>query len=132
LDIEAAFLEGEIDELIHIKFPEGMDELGFVTKEEMHSHCVELGKYMYGNVDTALRCFRTLREHLAVHIGMRNPQSDPCVFYLKDGNGRTILIVASHVDDYIMAGPKAVVRKHAGLPYERRFWSQKLFLKADL
>jgi hypothetical protein len=60
---------------------------------------------MYRNVDASLRFFRTLKEHLAVHIGMKNSQSDPCVFYLKDYNGRTRLIVASHVDDCIMAGP---------------------------
>lgn len=111
LDIEAAFLEGELDEPIYIEFPEGMDELGFVTTEEMQSHCIELGKSMYGNVDAALRFFRTLKEHLTVHIGMINSRSDPCVFYLKDENGETKLIVASHVDDCIMVGPKDVIEQ---------------------
>ena len=111
LDIEAAFLEGELDEPIYIEFPEGMDELGFVTTEEMQSHCIELGKSMYGNVDAALRFFRTLKEHLTVHIGMTNSRSDPCVFYLKDEYGKTKLIVASHVDDCIMVGPKDVIEQ---------------------
>jgi hypothetical protein len=47
-----------------VEFPEGMDELGFVTEQEMHSHHVELGKSMCGNVDAALRFFRTLKETL--------------------------------------------------------------------
>jgi hypothetical protein len=63
----------------------------------MNTHCVELGKSMYGNVDAALRFFRTLKEHLVENIGMKNSQSDPCVFYLKDDKGKTILIVATHV-----------------------------------
>jgi hypothetical protein len=66
---------------------------------------------MYGNVNSALRFFRTLKAHLTVHIGMKTSQSDPCVFYLKDGNGRTRLIVASHVDNCIMAGPKDVIEQ---------------------
>jgi hypothetical protein len=37
LDIEAAFLEGDIDKPIYIEFPEGMDELGFVTRDEMYT-----------------------------------------------------------------------------------------------
>ncbi len=50
LDTEAAFLEGDVDEPIcHMESPEGMDELGFVTEQEMHSHCVELEKSMCGN-----------------------------------------------------------------------------------
>jgi hypothetical protein len=111
LDIEAAFLEGDIDEPIYIEFPEGMDELGFVTEKEMHTHCIELGKSMYGNVDAALRFFRTLKEHLTKNIGMKNSQSDPCVFYLKDDSGATKLIVASHVDDCIMAGTKDAIEQ---------------------
>jgi hypothetical protein len=111
LDIEAAFLEGDIDEPIYIELPEGMDELGFVTTEEMQTHCIELGKSMYGNVDAALRFFRTLKEHLTKNIGMKNSQSDPCVFYLKDDNGATKLIVASHVDDCIMAGTKEAIEQ---------------------
>jgi hypothetical protein len=111
LDIEAAFLEGDIDEPMYIEFPDGMDELGFVTEQEMHTHCIELGKSMYGNVDAALRFFRTLKEHLTKNVGMKNSQSDPCVFYLKDDNGETKLIVASHVDDCIMAGPKDAIEQ---------------------
>jgi hypothetical protein len=106
LDIEAAFLEGDIDEPIYIEFPEGMDELGFVTEQEMHAHCVEQGKSMYGNVDASLRFFRTLKEHLTKNIGMKNSKTDPCVFYLKDDNGETKLTVASHVDNCMMAGTK--------------------------
>ena len=42
---------------------------------------------------------------------MTNSQSDPCVFYLKDENGKTKLIVASHVDDCIMAGSKVAIKQ---------------------
>jgi hypothetical protein len=106
LDIEAACLEGDVDEPIYIEFPEGMDELGFATGQEMHAHCVELGKSMCGNVDAALRFFRTLKEHLTKNVGMKNSKTDPCVFYLKDDNSETKLTVASHADDCTMAGTK--------------------------
>jgi hypothetical protein len=80
----------------------------------MQTHCIELGKSMYGNVDAALRFFRRiLKEHLTVvrHIGMKNSQSDPCVLYLKDDNGRTRLIVTSHAHDCIIAGHKEVIEQ---------------------
>jgi hypothetical protein len=120
LDIEAAFLEGELDKPIYIEFPEGMDLLGFVTTDEMESHCIELGKSMYGNVDAALRFFRTMKEHLTERMGMVQSLSDPCVFYLKDEHGETRLIVASHVDDCIMIGPKEAIEQFK-LDIQQRF-----------
>jgi hypothetical protein len=68
LDIEAVSLEGEIDQPIYIEFPEGMDELGFVTRRYMQMHCVELGKSLYGNVDATLRFFRTQRIHNQIRV----------------------------------------------------------------
>jgi hypothetical protein len=38
--IEAAFLKGEFDEPMYKEFPKGMDELGFIKKEEMQTHCI--------------------------------------------------------------------------------------------
>jgi hypothetical protein len=106
LDKEAAFLEGDVDQLICAEFPEGMDELGFATEQEMNARCVELGKSMFGNVDAALRFFTTLKERFTKNIGMKNSQSDPRALCLKDDNGKTKLTVARHVDDCTMAGLK--------------------------
>jgi hypothetical protein len=79
LDAEAAFIEGDVNEPIHTEFPEGMDELGFATGQEMQMRCIELGKSMCGNVDAALRFFRTLKERLTKNIGVKNSKTDPCV-----------------------------------------------------
>ena len=45
-DVEAAFLESYMDTLMFIEWPEGMVELGFLTKEQYKSTCVELCRSM--------------------------------------------------------------------------------------
>jgi hypothetical protein len=47
----------------------------------MNTHCVELGKSMYGNVDAALRFFRTLKEHLVENIGMKRIHNQTHVYF---------------------------------------------------
>jgi hypothetical protein len=38
--IEAAILEGKIDEPMYTEFPEGMDQLGYSKEEEMQPNCI--------------------------------------------------------------------------------------------
>ena len=63
IDIEAAFLEGKMENRTFVEFPDGLLQLGFITEEEKRTHCIELLKSMYGNVDAALIFFRTYRDH---------------------------------------------------------------------
>ena len=54
LDTEAAFLEGKLEIPMYLTIPRIMVTLGFILEEDYEQCCIELGKGMYGNVNTAL------------------------------------------------------------------------------
>ena len=139
IDIEAAFLEGEITEPTFIHFPEGMEQFGFIREGERDNYCIELKKSMYGNVDAALKFFQTYSAHLINTQGMRQSQADPCVF-IKEEEDKIVLIAMTFVDDTILFGTKTWIewfkkgveqrfkytdegklKKHLGIAYE---WKQ--------
>jgi hypothetical protein len=111
IDIEAAFLEGDIEEPVFVEWPEGMAELGFISTKEAAQNCIELKKSMYGNVDSALRFYRTYAQHLINEMHMVRSLTDPCVFYKRDSGGRTLVIAACHVDDTIISGTPDEIEK---------------------
>ena len=57
-DVEAAFLNAEMENKMYIQIPEVMVLLGYVTEEERSQFAIELGMSMYGNVDAALLFFK--------------------------------------------------------------------------
>ena len=102
VDVEAAFLEAEVDNKTYIEWPEGVQELGFESSNVTQDYCIQLGKAMYGTVPAALQWFNKLVKSLKA-VGLTQSKVDPCIFYLRHG-GNTILVVATHVDDCAVAG----------------------------
>ena len=93
IDIEAAFLEGDMKTETFIDWPQGMLELGFTTGNDLKEFCLKLLKSMYGNVDTALRFFKTYSAHLTgPTMKMTQSLADPCVFFKQSKVNQTILI----------------------------------------
>jgi hypothetical protein len=136
IDIEAAFLEADLDEDIYIEWPEGLAEFGYFTNEEMENECLKLEKAMYGCVQSPLMFFRAYSKHLKA-IGLSQSLADPCIWY-KVLNGELVLVVAVYVDDCIVIGLKTEIdrfkkdvqkrfkitdlgpiKKHLGVWYER-------------
>ena len=105
IDIEAAFLEADLDEDIYIEWPQGVEEFGYVTKDEMKGKCLKLEKAMYGCVQSPLMFFKTYSKHLK-DIGLTQSLADPCMWFKSDKSGNLTLIVAVYVDDCIIAGLK--------------------------
>eukprot|EP00980_Cylindrotheca_fusiformis_P025459 scaffold13757_cov82-Cylindrotheca_fusiformis.AAC.1 len=137
IDIEAAFLEADLDEDIYIEWPEGVKEFGYFKEEEMKGRCLKLEKAMYGCVQSPLMFFKTYSKHLLA-IGLTQSLADPCIWYKQDENYELLLIVAVYVDDCIVAGLKREIdklkvdvqkrfkitdlgplKKHLGVWYER-------------
>ena len=108
IDIEAAFLEGDINEPMYIEWPEGMVELGFISERENVETCAELQKGMYGNVDAALRFYKTYSKHLIENMEMKRCRVDPCVFVMRE-NGKTELVAFIHVDDTLLCGKQTAI-----------------------
>ena len=61
---------------------------------------------MYGNVDAALLYFIRFKEFAIKSNGLNLQQSksDPCLFYRKNKDGRTIGVIVVYVDDCVIAG----------------------------
>jgi hypothetical protein len=137
VDVEAAFLNADLDEDLYIEYPEGVVEFGFESEATTRSNCILLDKAMYGAVQAARQWSRKLIEILTQRMKPSLIQSrvDPCLFYLKR-NGELILVVGTHVDDQQVAGAPSeiksfkkemskwvaikelgIVRKHLGVHY---------------
>ena len=69
IDVEAAFLEADMDENIFIEWPEGVEEFGYVTEQELQTSCILLDKAMYFTVQAALQGFKKLVQCLAAEYG---------------------------------------------------------------
>ncbi|MFM5988005.1 MAG: reverse transcriptase domain-containing protein [Sphaerospermopsis kisseleviana] len=143
LDVEAAFLEADLEEDVYIEWPEGLVMLGFVSYKDTEGTCIKLGKAMYGTVQAPLAFFNEFAKHLK-KIGLTQSKTDPCVWY-KWKDGRIWLIVTVYVDDVLYAGPKdarlwfkeqiktrfnivdlGLLSKHLGV------WYQKKIDKSDI
>ena len=153
-DIEAAFLESMMDNNLFIEIHPAMVTCSFLTEEERNSMAIRLVKSMYGNVDAAIKFFKTLTELVTDEDGMNIKQSevDPCLFYLvKDDELK--LIVTVTVDDCAISGlPEEIkwfmdglesrfnitrggeLKKHLGVDYVWGFDNEKgkHFVKATM
>ena len=104
-DVEAAFLNADIDRPQFIEWPEAMDILGYITVSDKLQYCIELMKAMYGNIDAPLCWMRTFTKFLRNVLLMEQCQTDPCLFY-KKWNGKLVLIIVLYVDDALCAGTR--------------------------
>jgi hypothetical protein len=111
IDIEAAFLEGDIEEPTFMEWPPGMKELEQINEKTRRTDCICLRKTIYGNVDAALRFYKTYAHYLTHDMGMKQCVANACLFTLKDEEGRTKLISSCHVDDTLLCGTKEEIEK---------------------
>ena len=105
-DFKAAFLESDMEvEMFNERHP-AMVTCGFMTEQQQKQHAIQLLKSMYGNVDTAIKFFKTLTSHLIDpnNMNMKQSQADPCMFYKIDVKNKLTLIVSVTVDDCAITG----------------------------
>jgi hypothetical protein len=93
MDVEVAFLNGDLDEMIYMEVPDGF--------EHQPDEVVLLLKSMYGLVQAALQFFKKFKAVL-LKIGFTQSVAEPCLF-IKRSNSKIILIVI-HVDDCYVVG----------------------------
>jgi hypothetical protein len=98
MDVETAFLHGELKETIYMAAPKGTN----IPKHQ----CVKLNKALYGLVQAARQFYLKFADILQ-QIDFKVSYADPCLFYRTNQNGRIIMIV--HVDDcYTIGDPQAL------------------------
>ena len=93
VDVETAFLYGDLDEEIFMDCPPGM--------EHEEDECLELNKSIYGLVQAARQYYLKFTQVLR-KIGFIGGKADPCLFKRQDTNGT--VFIAIWVDDSLLIG----------------------------
>lgn len=93
LDVETAFLNGEIDQTIYMSQPEGFEEPGFENKV-----CL-LKKAIYGLKQSSRLWYEKARNVLS-NLGFKQSKIEPCIFYKHSSN--SIIVIALYVDDFFI------------------------------
>ena len=77
-DIEAAFLEPDMDNEMYIDPHPALVACSFMTEEQRKTLVILMKKSMYGNVDAAIKFFKLLAEQMK-NMKMKQSLADPCV-----------------------------------------------------
>jgi hypothetical protein len=106
IDVETAFLHGDLEELIYMLCPKGL--------ECADDECLLLEKAIYGLVQAARQWYKKFVRMLRT-IGFTPSLADPCLLSKAEANGDRTLIVL-YVDDCICIGtPNAIERAIADI-----------------
>jgi hypothetical protein len=95
MDVKTAFLNGELDEEVYMKQPEG-----FVVKGQEHKVC-KLTKSLYG-LKQAPKQWHQKFDQVVLANGYKINESDKCI-YSKFHNGKGVMICL-YVDDMLIFG----------------------------
>ena len=106
VDIETAFLYGELDEEIYMKMPEGLSM--YQGKENDDSECLILDKSIYGLVQAARQFHKKLVSVLTEKMNFKKCFGDECLLMRDDDNGSVVLCV--YIDDTLCAGHKKALK----------------------
>ena len=107
IDIETAFLHGDMEELIFMDLPEGLNIFEGVEEND-NDDCVILDKCIYGTVQSARQWAKKFKQTLK-KIDFEVSLLDPCLMIRKSKEGTVILCI--YVDDVLMMGDKEAINK---------------------
>jgi hypothetical protein len=106
IDVEAAFLEGEMDHELYIDLP-----------FQYEDYCADRGIALGKNVVLCLMmsqygCVQSVRIWSKKFVSivtnevrqLTQCKTDPCIFYRRDTDGKVVLLMAAYIDDEILAG----------------------------
>lgn len=121
LDVETAFLNGDIKEEIYLKPPEGLKvESGKVLK---------LQKSIYGLKQSGRNWNEKMNETL-LEIGFKRCSAEPCLYYLREG--KSIVILALYVDDCYCFHNDSVLSKRIKDALQKKFTIKDLGAATNL
>jgi hypothetical protein len=99
IDVETAFLYGNLEEEIYMKIPDGLQECAGAIEP---NSCLKLNRSLYGLVQAARQWWKRIVEVLTMQLGFILSPVDPCLLYKKDENGTVYLCL--YVDDVLCIG----------------------------
>ena len=106
LDIETAFLNGDLTEEIFKKVPDGFNQIHGEGK--VSGKILRLNKSIYGLVQAARQWHERFSEEI-LKLGFQGNNVDPCLFYKKEED--EICILCIYVDDGIITGSEKLMEK---------------------
>lgn len=118
MDVNTAFLNGELEEEVYLKQPEAFEEEG-----KSHLVC-KLKRSLYG-LKQSPRCWNWTLHSFLVDLGFVQIASDPCVYLSSEGEvSRCVLAV--YVDDMIIAAKTLCQVNYVKRSLKRRFAVQDM------
>jgi hypothetical protein len=118
--LSAAFLEGDMEKTMYIEWPDGMVELDLLRKKKEIYSIKQMKLYVW-KLRRCLCILLLFKKHLIEVLEMTQSLVDPCMFYKKEDD-KVTLIVLCHVDDNAICGSpkwiawfKEVVKKRFGI-----------------
>ncbi len=115
MDVDTAFLNAILKELIYLRQPKGFEQRGPDGEELV----CKLEKALYGLKQASRNWNLTINEWLTSEYGMTRSQADACV-YVKIINGQK-LYVTVWVDDLVIAGSNMDIIRHFKHAIANRF-----------
>lgn len=96
LDVKTAFLNGVIEKEVYMEIPQGVA----ASNERRRKYVYKLLKSLYG-LRISPKQWNEIFTKVVKSLGFINDSNDPCLFILKEGNVRVILLI--YVDDMLLA-----------------------------
>ena len=94
MDVTTAFLNGELEEEVYMKQPEG-----FAAKGQEDMVC-KLKRSIYG-LKQSPRCWNSALDNQLKQMGFVQVKGDPCLYMASEGE---MFFIAVYVDDIVLAG----------------------------
>jgi hypothetical protein len=102
VDVETAFLEGDMDTELYMKIPEGLEHIETIENDD----CLQLIKCIYGSVQAARQFWKKFVETLE-GFGFVRSKADPCLLTRRNGKG--IVMLCLYVDDVLIVGNQEAI-----------------------
>ena len=116
MDVETAFLYGDIEEEIFMKSPVGMEEIDPGSSPE---DCCQLNKGIYGLCQAARQFWKKFVDTIKKEsFGFTVSPADPCMLFKEREFG--ICIIIMYVDDMLIIRKKEQIQDFAS-KYKRNF-----------
>lgn len=95
MDVDTAFLNGELKETIYMEVTEG------INKGQTNQVC-KLNKAIYGLKQSA-RCWFECFDNVIRSYGFKNSLVDCCIYFRKENNQENHIYLVLYVDDLVIA-----------------------------
>lgn len=106
IDVETAFLYGDLEEEIFMKIPSGFTEC---TGTDATGSCLELQRSLYGLVQAARQWWKKINSFLTEDLGFTCSEIDPCLLY-RTGDSGTVYFCL-YVDDVLCIGDTEAIEE---------------------